>query len=216
MLKYKTLILDFDGTLADTKKSIVQTMKFVTDTMNIKDFDEEVIKSLIGLPLKTTFEKAFLLEEKLIHEATLVYRKHYNEIVIDTISLFDDIKETLFDFHQKGINLTVASSKGKEALVKILKKQEIHHLFSFVGGEEDTKHKKPSPDIVNLIMNTYNYLPEECLVVGDTIFDIEMGQRANVVTCGVTYGNNTKEELEKQGPNYLIDSFEGLKEIVWK
>lgn len=213
-MKYKMLILDFDGTLANTKESIIQTMKFVASNFNIKNFDEKTIESLIGLPLKTSFEKAFSLDEKLIHEATLIYRKHYNEIVIDTISLFDGVKDTLFDFHHKGINLTVASSKGKEALIKILKKQNIYDIFSFVGGEEDAKNKKPSPDIVNLIMDKYDYQLDECLVVGDTIFDIEMGQRANVDTCGVTYGNNTRKKLEKQKPNYIIDSFRNLTEIV--
>ncbi|WP_303317556.1 HAD family hydrolase [Flavivirga abyssicola] len=213
-MKYKTLILDFDGTLADTKESIVKTMKFVSDTLNIKAYDEKLIKSLIGLPLKTTFEKAFLLDEELIPKATLVYRKHYNEIVIDTISLFDNVKDTLLDFHSNGINLAVASSKGKESLIKILKKQNIYDIFSFIGGEEDAKNKKPSPDIVNLIMDKFKYQPNECLVVGDTIFDVEMGQRALVDTCGVTYGNNTREELEKQKPNYIIDSFKHLKEIV--
>lgn len=213
-MKYKTLILDFDGTLADTKESIIETMKFVAHSFNIKNFDEKTIESLIGLPLKTTFEKAFFLDENLIDEATSIYRKQYNEIVIDTISLFDDVKDTLYDFHRKGIHLTVASSKGKEALIKILKKQQIYDIFSFVGGEEDAKNKKPSPDIVHLIMDNYNYRPNECLVVGDTIFDIEMGQRAHVDTCGVTYGNNTKEKLEKQKPNYIIDRFRNLTEIV--
>lgn len=213
-MKYKTLILDFDGTLADTKESIIQTMRFVANSFDIKNFDEKLIESLIGLPLKTTFEKAFSLDEKLIQEATLVYRKHYNEIVIDTISLFDGVKSTLLDLHNQGINLTVASSKGKEALIKILKKQNIYNIFSFVGGEEDAKNKKPSPDIVNLIMDKNNYQSNECLVVGDTIFDIEMGQRANVDTCGVTYGNNTREKLEKQKPKYIIDDFKHLTEII--
>ncbi|MEO9891692.1 HAD family hydrolase [Aurantibacter sp.] len=213
-MKYKTLILDFDGTLADTKESIIRTMKFVAHSFNLQNVDENLIESLIGLPLKTTFEKAFSLDEKLIEEATLIYREHYNEIVIDTISLFDGVKETLLDFHSKGINLTVASSKGKAALIKILKKQNIYDIFSFVGGEEDAKNKKPSPDIVNLIINKYNYQLSECLVVGDTIFDIEMGQRAYVDTCGVTYGNNTREKLEKQKPNYVIDDFRNLIEIV--
>ncbi|SIT17326.1 phosphoglycolate phosphatase [Zobellia uliginosa] len=213
-MKYKNLILDFDGTLADTKESILQSMKFVAHSFNIDNYDEKLIENLIGLPLKTTFEKAFSIDEKLIQEATLVYRKHYNEIVIDTISLFNGVKNTLLDFHKQGINLTVASSKGKEALIKILKKQNVYDIFTFVGGEEDAKNKKPSPDIVNLIINKYNYHPSECLVVGDTIFDIEMGQRANVDTCGVTYGNNTREKLEKQKPNYIINSFKNLAEIV--
>ncbi|MGB3144283.1 MAG: HAD-IA family hydrolase [Maribacter sp.] len=99
-------------------------------------------------------------------------------------------------------------------MVKILKNQGVYDIFSFVGGEEDALNKKPSPDIVNLIIDTSKYQPRECLVVGDTIFDIEMGQRAGVDTCGVTYGNNTKEQLVKQGSNYIIDSFKSLSEIV--
>jgi len=213
-MRYKNLILDFDGTLADTKESILQTMKFVAYTLDIENYDETTIENLIGLPLKTSFVKAFALDEKLIPEATSVYRNHYNEIAIDTISLFDGVKDSLSDLHLKGLNLTVASSKGKEALIKILKKQNIYNFFKFVGGEEDAKNKKPSPDIVHLIMDKYNYSPNECLVVGDTIFDIEMGQSANVDTCGVTYGNNTREKLETQKPNYIIDNFRSLTEIV--
>ena len=60
-MNYKTLILDFDGTIADTKKSIVQSMRFVAKSLDIEKVNENLIKSLIGLPLKTTFEKAFSL-----------------------------------------------------------------------------------------------------------------------------------------------------------
>lgn len=213
-MKYKTLILDFDGTIADTKESILQTMKFVADRFNFKDFDKKTIEHLIGLPLQVTLEKAFSIRKNMIEEATLAYRRHYDEIVIDTISLFDGVEETLLRLSQKGLTITIASSKGKEALNKILKKQNIDHVFSYVGGEEDVKNKKPSPEIVNLILDKYSCNPSECLVVGDTIFDIEMGQRANVDTCGVTYGNSTKEKLEKLKPNYLIDTFRMLTDIV--
>lgn len=213
-MTYKALILDFDGTIADTQQSILHTMKFVADSFNIKEIDETLIKSLIGLPLKTTFEKAFALDENSIQQATIMYRKHYNEIAIDTISLFENVKNTLGDFYRQGIQLNVASSKGKEALTKILKKHQVYELFSFVGGEEDVKAKKPSPEIVNLIMSRHNYDSKECLVIGDTVFDIEMGQRTNVDTCGVTYGNNTREELQRQRPNYIIDDFSNLLDIV--
>lgn len=213
-MKYRTLILDFDGTLADTKKSIIDAMKFVANGFNVKGFDEKTIESLIGLPLKTTFENAFLFDKSQIAEATLMYRKHYNQNIIDSISLFENVKETLLELYHQGINLTIASSKGKEALIKVLKKEDIYYMFSFVGGEEDVKNKKPSPDIVNHIIYKYKYKPEECLVVGDTIFDIEMGQRGNVDTCGVTYGNNTREKLEEKEPDYIIDSFNELKDII--
>ncbi|OEK07608.1 hypothetical protein A8C32_17585 [Flavivirga aquatica] len=109
---------------------------------------------ILILYLKTSYLKVFLY---------IIY-----------LSLFNGLKDNLLDFHHKGINLTVASSKGRDALIKILKKQNIYHIFTFIGGEEDTKNKKPSPDIVNLIINRYNYHLNDCLVVGDTIFDIEI------------------------------------------
>ncbi|HAS40739.1 MAG TPA: HAD family hydrolase [Microscillaceae bacterium] len=213
-MAYKTVILDFDGTIANTQESIVQTMRFVASSLNITAIDEAVIKELIGLPLKTTLEKALLLDEKSIGQATTMYRKHYNEIAIDTIDLFEGVTDTLKQLHEKGIQLHVASSKGRESLIRILKKQQVYALFSFVGGEEDVKNKKPDPEIINLIRDKFGYETNECLVVGDTVFDIEMGQRAQVDTCGVTYGNGTRDALAKQNPNYLIDSFKSILEIV--
>ncbi|MCE7992521.1 MAG: HAD family hydrolase [Roseivirga sp.] len=213
-MNYSTLILDFDGTLADTRESILQSMKFVAERFKIRNVDEQLVKGLIGLPLKSTFEQALSLDESLIRDATLIYRQHYNEIAIESISLFENVETTLRYLHQKGVNLTIASSKGQEALIKILKKQGIYELFAFIGGEEDAKNKKPSPDLVNHIMNRHNYPPHECLVVGDTVFDIEMGQRAHVNTCGVTYGNNTREELARQRPTYIIDDFKSLTGLL--
>ena len=215
-MKYKVLIFDFDGTLADTKESIVETMKLVATKFDVKNLNETQIESLIGLPLKTTFQEVFLLNEKLIGKATLEYRRHYNEVAIETISLFEGVADKLLAFHQQGIKLAVASSKGKEALIKILKKQNVYDLFSFVGGEEDAENKKPAPDIVNHIMDKFNCHPNECLVIGDTVFDIEMGHRAFVETCGVTYGNNTRAQLERLNPNFLINHFGQLSEIVLK
>lgn len=213
-MPYNSLILDFDGTLADTQRSIVETMKLVGSHFKIADVDELKVKSLIGLPLKTTFEKALGLEASDIDEATHFYRSHYNQVAIDTIDLFEGVKETLNLLNQRGILLTVASSKGRESLIKILRKHEIDHLFAFIGGEEDAIYKKPAPDIVNLILNKFDLNRAACLVVGDTVFDIEMGQNAAVATCAVTYGNNSLEQLKQMNPEHLIDTFSQIWSVL--
>lgn len=212
-VKYETLILDFDGTLADTKASILQSMRYVAKQLGLS-YNEHAVVECIGLPLRATFEQAFEINDTLILEAISIYRNYYNAIVSDTISLFPEVKETLQDFHSNGINLTVASSKGKIALINILKNQRIYNLFSFVGGEEDVRQKKPNPEMVQLIMQKFDHHPNQCLVVGDTGYDIVMGQNAGVPTCGVTYGNNTRNQLEEYHPTYLIDNFNTLKEVI--
>ncbi len=214
LMKYQLLILDFDGTIADTRESIVQTMALVAEKMSLNHYDETLIRQHIGLPLRSTFENVFHLDETEISEATRLYRQHYNTVAINTVSLFKNVKNTLIKLHQTEATLAIASNKGKDALIEILKKQEIYDLFTFIGGEGDVKNKKPAPDIVNLILDKLNFTPKDCLVIGDTIFDVEMGQRASTATCAVTYGAHSKEELIKQNPDYMIEDFEGLLKII--
>jgi phosphoglycolate phosphatase len=49
-------------------------------------------------------------------------------------------------------------------------------------------------------------------VVGDTVFDIDMGRNAGVKTCGVTYGNGSRESLSNA--DWLIDDFGKLLELT--
>ncbi len=213
-MRYKILIIDFDGTIADTRDSIFQTMKKVADTLKNNSIDIKQIENRIGLPLKNTFEEVFGLEKSEVQNAILLYRNFYNEISQKTISLFENVKEVLLELHKRGIILTIASSKGKKALTEIMKKHDIYDLFQIIAGEEDVEIKKPAPDLVLLILTKLMCSPNECLVVGDTIYDIEMGQRADVDTCGVTYGNNNREQLTNQKSTYVIDDFAELLNIV--
>ena len=54
----------------------------------------------------------------------------------------------------------------------------------------------------------------ETLVVGDMAVDILMGANAGAKTCGVTWGNGTKNELENAGATFIIDRMEEILEIV--
>ena len=43
--------------------------------------------------------------------------------------------------------------------------------------------------------------------------DILMGANAGAKTCGVTYGNGTRKELEQAGADYFIDSIDELTKL---
>jgi phosphoglycolate phosphatase len=55
-----------------------------------------------------------------------------------------------------------------------------------------------------------HYAASETLVVGDMAVDILMGTNARTKTCGVTWGNGTREELKEAGADYIIDRMEDL------
>ncbi len=81
---------------------------------------------------------------------------------------------------------------------------------------QDVRRGKPAPDMVLLALETLGIPAEESLVIGDTVYDIEMGQRACADTCGVTYGNNSANELRSLEPTFIIDSFEHVVSLVYE
>ena len=89
----KTIILDFDCTIADTQNRIVQTVQTVLDELGMERANESDIKKRIGLPLKDTFLKAaHITEENILERAVKLYREKYNSIALNTVELFPNVK----------------------------------------------------------------------------------------------------------------------------
>ncbi len=50
-------------------------------------------------------------------------------------------------------------------------------------------------------------------MVGDGATDIRAGKAAGVMTCAVTYGFRSEDELKKAGPDFVIHEFSELKTL---
>jgi len=61
---------------------------------------------------------------------------------------------------------------------------------------------------VNRTLAIFHFKAEESIVVGDTAYDIQMGKNAGTWTCGVTYGNGSRESLADA--DWVIDDFSEL------
>ena len=68
--------------------------------------------------------------------------------------------------------------------------------------------------MVRAILSELNCQSSEAMMVGDTTFDIEMGNGAGVKSCGVTYGNHSRRQLTEADADYVIDSITELIPLV--
>ena len=210
------IILDFDGTLGDTRRNIVTTMQMTIEELQLPYRSEEECAATIGLPLAGCFRTLFPgIQEELIPRCTETYRRFFNEN-LKTIhpEAFPGVVETLSILHQKGFTLTIASSRSRNSLTELTRNMGIADYISYILGADDVKEAKPKPEPVLKILANMHFDAEETLVVGDMAVDVLMGVNAGAKTCGVTWGNGTKNELEKAGATYIIDRIEDLIEIV--
>jgi phosphoglycolate phosphatase len=91
----------------------------------------------------------------------------------------------------------------------------ISDCISYLIGADDVERAKPEPEPVLKTLSAMHFAKDEALVVGDMAVDILMGSSAGARTCGVTWGNGTRAELEEAGADSIIDGMEELLNLPY-
>ncbi len=217
-MSIKLIIFDFDGTLGDTRRNIVTTMQMTIKEMQLPSRTETECASTIGLPLAECFRTLFPdIPDEIIPRCAETYRRFFNENLQKiTPTAFPGVVDTLSALHQKGFVLTIASSRSRKSLTELTRDMGIADYISYLIGADDVKEAKPKPEPVLKTFAAMQFDASETLVVGDMSVDILMGANAGTKTCGVTWGNGSREELKEAGADYIIDRMEELIEVSKK
>ena len=211
----KLIILDFDGTLADTRSLIVMTMQQTIQELELEPRTDDQCAAMIGLPLKEAFTTLIPMTDEMGSRCAETYRRIFNENnAVYQVPAFPNVIETLRRLSQEGYRLTIASSRSHRSLLEFIESMNLQEVLTFVLGADDVIQAKPHPEPVLRTLEKFGCQASEALVVGDTAYDIEMGRRAGARTCGVTYGNGSRAELARAGADFLIDDFGELLDIV--
>ncbi|MBR6884958.1 MAG: HAD family hydrolase [Prevotella sp.] len=214
-MKYRAVILDFDGTMGDTRSLIVKTMQQTIAELHLPHRTEEQCASMIGLPLKQTFLELIPMSDEMGDRCAETYRRLFFENnQPGVVPVFPHVIETIEALYAKGVLLTIASSRSRESLNEFLEEMKLNQYIRYVISANDIEHAKPAPDMVLRTLNDHHLQPEEALVVGDTKYDVLMAHRAGVKAVGVTYGNGSREELEQEQTDYIINDFSELLKFV--
>ncbi len=208
----RIIILDFDGTLADTASVIIQTMQATIRELGLPARTDEQCAAMIGLRLieipPVLFPECDLDAE--LYAAT--YRRLFHIYnTEDAVVLYPGVMETLTELKNRGFLLTIASSRSHASLSEYIRNLGLSPLISYVLGADDVTKGKPDPEPVLRTLEKFGFKADEAVVVGDTVFDIKMGANAGTMTCGVTYGNGSRESLADA--DWIIDSFSRLLEL---
>ena len=146
-----------------------------------------------------------------------VSRKDINEAFIEAIfsvgepKPFSEAEKFLEALHKEGIRMALLSSHVQKKIEQEMKDYGFSKFFVKIKGSVHDKRET----ILDLIKKC-NFKKEETVFIGDMTHDIETGKMANVRTIAVTWGYDSKEKLKKAEPDYIVDSFEELKELILK
>ncbi len=214
MPDYKLLIFDWDGTLVDSIGRIVDSMRAASDACGLPQLSDARIKGIIGLGLPEAVASLYpgLDDARCIERFRHHYSEHYIALESQPSPLFSGVAEALEDFRAAGYLLAVATGKSRAGLDRVLRGRDWQDFFDITRCADETA-SKPEPLMLEQIMAHCAVEPAHSLMVGDSIFDLQMARNAGVDSVAVGYGAQSLDELHRHGPRLAINDFSQLR--IW-
>jgi len=203
------LIFDLDGTLVNTLEDITASVNFTLAQLGKSPLEMKTVRRFVGDGINALIERSLGGLSDRAEEAAKIYKEHHRRNLVKGSKLYPSVKETLE--YYKALPMAVITNKSMEFCHPLLNKLEIEHYFKMVIGADYGLALKPAPDAVLRILEEYKVSKENAVIVGDGNTDIEAGKAAGVITCAVTYGFRTEEELVGLKPDFMIREFSDLK-----
>jgi len=208
----KLLIFDLDGTLIDSSADISKALNYAFQPYGTPEVGLAETIALIGEGLtrligKVIEEKAPGLDQSLVLKRFLEY---YTRHLADNTRPYPGVERVLEGLSRYG--KAVVSNKLEALTIKVLEAVHLLSYFEYIVGADTAAEKKPSPLPILTVLAHFEVRPDEALLIGDSIYDIEAGFAAGVRTVAAMYGYGDPDFSKKA--DYRIDSLEGLFEIL--
>jgi len=212
--KYPLIIFDWDGTLIDSQGHIIDSMRGAIGDEGLPVPDDDAIRHIIGLSLPVAIGRLLPdIDEARVQRIADRYREHFFRDSHRMAELFPGAAETVRDLHRRGYYLAVATGKGRRGLDMALEKTGLGDCFHITRCADETR-SKPHPLMLEEILTDLDLGARDALMVGDTLYDLEMAHNAGMHSLAVTWGMHDRELLQKCRPTYIIDALNELPEIV--
>lgn len=213
---WNTVLFDLDGTLSDSAPGITRCVQYALEKeFGIIRKPEELIE-FVGPPLKEQFMLYTGCNDEMGERAVARYRERYRPVGIFENSLYPGIPELLLQLKNEGFRIALSSSKPEEFCRQILETFEIAQYFDVVCGSDMEGRHTDKAEIVEEVLHRLGMenRREEVVLVGDRKYDIIGARQRGVGTIGVSYGYGSREELELEWPDCIVDTVTELRNVL--
>jgi len=219
MLHVSHLLFDLDGTLIDSKTDLANSINLMLADLRRSTLSEATVGSFVGDGVRVLVRRSLTAtdpnheppNEELHTKGIALMHSHYANEMLKTTRLYPHVPETLAALDRK--RKAVVTSKEVRFTRIILEHFDIEHYFDAIIGGDTTPARKPDPGPVLEAMRQLSSSARDTVMIGDSENDVIAGKRAGTLTCAVTYGFRTAEQMRAANPDLLVDRFEQLNDL---
>lgn len=206
----KAVIFDLDGTLTDSLESMAIAGNKVLKDLGLEAMPVDNYRYYCGdgaaMLVRRALYDAGDKDGQLFDKAYQMYQDIFRVDCTFQVKVFDGIRDMIVLLKKQKIKLAVLSNKPHERTLDVVNKLFEQNDFDLVLGLKEGAKAKPNPDGALKIAEVLGVKPEECAFVGDTNVDMKTGTNAGMFRIGVLWGFRTREELEENGADEIVQN----------
>ena len=197
---YRTLVFDFDGTIADTLGETRRIFNQLAPEYGIRQVEEHELDHLRHLSLKQLLTHLDIPKRRvpaLISRGTGLMRGN-----ITRLRMIEGMSEVLVELRRHVDSFGILTSNATANVDLFLQTHGLREQFDFISSTSKLTGKAKH---LKAIRKTFSLRPEQMLYVGDELRDVKASQKAGIPIAAVTWGFNSRESLAAESPDYLFD-----------
>ena len=214
MSRYRNIMFDLDGTLTDSGRAVISSVEYALSHFGYTDQPMEKLRTFIGPSLHDSFVREYQMDEESILKALGLYRDIYEKERMYDVDIYEGIPELLERINERGMSALVITSKPMYFTERIMERIGLARFFDHMVGPDLLDNSSDKKRLIEKAVVDYDLRKDECIMIGDTKYDIQGAVQAGVDSIGVTYGSGKEEELRDNGASFITADTKGIAQIL--
>ena len=204
-MRFRAVIFDLDGTLADTLSDIAEAMNRALEAHDLPTLEPDAYRTLVGEGVERLVKRAVPTDRpELIGPVLDDLKRYYAEHMLDRTTAYSGIPELLDRLTERQIPMAIVSNKPEPATRWMVERMFDRWHFAAVVGGTDGVPLKPDPTAVLKIAGDLGIEPSACVYLGDTMTDMQTAVAAGMYPVGALWGFRDRDELLAHGAKALV------------
>lgn len=207
-MRKKTIIFDFDWTIADTMHLGIDLYNNIAHEYSCNTIRKNDIKKLQSMKPQQVMDDYWVNILK-IPFLMIRLKKELKKRITELKPISGMIK-AIKDIKDSGFRLGIMTSNTRSNVKSFLSLNGLDDIFEFIHSGRNLFGKDR---VIKRLMRRNNLSNDEAVYIGDEIRDIEASKKVGIPIVSVSWGFNSRKVLESLNPNVIIDSPSDL--LTW-
>jgi len=203
------VILDFDGTIADTLELAIGIYNRIAPEYNYSPVGETE-RELFRTKKPQELLKTYGISKLKLLTMLLRIRKELSRHVPE-IKPVEGMEAALREISDAGYRLGILTSNSVENVRKFLDINSLSALFDFIHSGRSLFGKDR---VIRKLLNHEQLQADRVVYIGDETRDIEASRAAGIAVIAVSWGLNRRDLLASLSPDQIADKPDELPDCV--